>query len=85
MGDHTETVLVEYDPAVISYETLLDLFFSQHAADARSSRQYRSVIFATTPEQTAAAEAKAAAVGKRRGRPVGTAIEPAGTFYLAEE
>jgi peptide-methionine (S)-S-oxide reductase len=90
---HAEVVEVDYDPAQVSYEQLLDLFWSSHDPTTLNRQgpdwgtQYRSVIFYHTPEQQAAAVAskeRVQASGRFR-RPVVTAIEPAGTFWRAEE
>ncbi len=90
---HAEVVQVEYDPAVISYGRLLDLFWSCHNPTQMNYQgpdhgsQYRSAIFFTTPEQQALAEASKAAKdasGEFR-RPIVTEITPASTFYRAEE
>lgn len=90
---HAEVVQVEFDPAVVSYETLLDAFWANHDPTTRNRQgpdvgsQYRSVVFAHGPEQKAAAEAKMAELeksGKFR-RPIVTQIEPAPAFYRAEE
>lgn len=84
---HTEVVAVDYDPARVSLETLLDAFWDAHDPTGASKGQYRSVIFYTTPEQKAVAEASRARVdasGKYR-RPIVTAIEPARAYWRAEE
>lgn len=90
---HAEVVQVEFDPAIISYEKLLDVFWSSHNPTTLNRQgpdvgtQYRSVIFYHSPEQRAAAEASKAALeksGKFRS-PIVTAIEPAPKFYRAEE
>ena len=90
---HAEVVEVEYDPARISYEELLDAFWGKHNPTHRNrqgfdiGKQYRSVILFHDEEQREAAErAKAAldASGRYR-KAVVTAIEPAQTFYRAEE
>src|SRR6516162_1436336 len=60
---HTEVVEVEYDPSKVSYEKLLDTFFTNHDPTTLNRQgpdigyQYRSVIFYTTPEQESAAKA----------------------------
>jgi len=85
MGDHTETIQIDYDPAVVTYDELLDIFWSEHNPSRREhSRQYRSVILYGSEEERAAAEASRARVVQRAGW-VGTAIEPLGVFTLAEE
>jgi peptide-methionine (S)-S-oxide reductase len=90
---HAETVLVEFDPAVVSYDQLLDAFWNCHDPTQLNRQgpdvgsQYRSAIFYHTPEQQAAAEAskeRLAQSGKHR-RPIVTQIVPAATFYRAEE
>lgn len=90
---HAEVVQVEFDPAIVSYEKLLDVFWSNHNPTTMNRQgpdvgtQYRSVIFYHSPEQRAAAEASKAALeksGKFR-TPVVTQIEPAPKFYRAEE
>jgi peptide-methionine (S)-S-oxide reductase len=90
---HVEVVQVEYDPAKVSYEKLLDVFFAEHDPTQVNRQgpdygtQYRSVIFFHTPEQEQAARAAKARLGSsgRFSRPIATAIEPASTFYRAEE
>jgi len=90
---HAEVVEVRYDPAQISYEQLLDTFWSIHDPTTRDRQgpdvgsQYRSAIFYHTPEQRTAAEAlKAGAdASSRYRRPIVTQIVPAQTFYPAED
>jgi peptide-methionine (S)-S-oxide reductase len=90
---HAEVVEVEFDPAAVSYETLLDTFWSNHDPTTRDRQgpdvgsQYRSVVFYHSPEQKAAAEKKMAELEKsgRFRRPIVTQIESAPTFYRAEE
>ena len=90
---HAEVVHVEYDPAEISYEKLLDLFWEEHDPTTPNRQgpdvgaQYRSVIFYYTPAQKAAAEASKAKLDAsgRFTRPVVTQILPAPEFYRAEE
>jgi peptide-methionine (S)-S-oxide reductase len=90
---HAEVVEVTYDPAQVSYRDLLDLFWSIHDPTTPNRQgpdigtQYRSVIFFNTPEQEAAARASKQEVERsgRFRRPIVTAIEPAGTFWRAEE
>jgi peptide-methionine (S)-S-oxide reductase len=90
---HAETVLVEYDPARISYEQLLDVFWENHDPTQLDRQgpdvgeQYRSVIFTHTPEQDAAARASKERLERsgRHRRPIVTAIVPAPEFWPAEE
>jgi peptide-methionine (S)-S-oxide reductase len=90
---HAEVVEVDYDPARVSYEQLLDIFWGCHDPTTPNRQgpdvgtQYRSVIFYHTPEQQAAAAAskeRLQASGRFR-QPIVTAIEPAPTFWRAEE
>ena len=90
---HAEAVEVTYDPDRISYDDLLDVFWHKHDPTQLNRQgwdvgdQYRSVVFAHDEEQRVAAErSKAAqdASGRHRG-PIVTAIEPAQTFYRAED
>jgi peptide-methionine (S)-S-oxide reductase len=90
---HAEVVQVEYDPARVSYEDLLAVFWDAHDPTTLNRQgpdvgtQYRSAIFTHTPEQfAAAAESKRQleASGRFR-RPIVTEITPASDFYRAEE
>jgi peptide-methionine (S)-S-oxide reductase len=90
---HAEVVQVTFDPAKVTYEELLNVFWQAHDPTQLNRQgpdvgtQYRSAIFFHTPEQEAAAKKSRAALdasGKLR-RPVATEITPAGTFYRAEE
>jgi peptide-methionine (S)-S-oxide reductase len=86
LGDHAEAIEIGYDPSKISYELLLTEFFSAHTPTSEPwSTQYRSAIFVTSPEQRHAAELARRAAEKRLGKPVFTAIEDAGTFWVAED
>jgi len=89
---HAEAVRIVYDPAVITYEQLLDVFWrnvdpttlDQSFVD--SGRQYRSAIYVHSAEQRAAAEAskRTLSAANRYGAPIVTTIEDAGPFYRAE-
>ena len=90
---HAETVLVEYDPAIVSYEQLLNVFFSIHDPTTLNRQgpdvgsQYRSAIFYYTPQQGKAAQIfkkKLTESGKFK-KPIITEITPAGEFYQAED
>ncbi|WP_432979932.1 peptide-methionine (S)-S-oxide reductase MsrA [Dactylosporangium sp. CA-233914] len=92
---HTEAVQVVYDPAKVSYETLLKAFWENHdpAQGMRQGNdvgtQYRSAIYTTTPAQATAAESSREAfapVVRNSGRgEITTQIAPAGPFYYAED
>ena len=90
---HAEVVQVTFDPARVTYDTLLDVFFTSHDPTQLNrqgpdvGRQYRSAIFYHSEEQREAAEAakrKWEASGRWK-RPVVTEISPAGPFWKAEE
>lgn len=89
---HAEVIQIEYDPAQVSYGTLLDLFFASHDPTTLNSQgadhgtQYRSVIFCHSPEQRREAEAKIAALNAAKAfpEPIVTEVADAPTFYPAE-
>ncbi len=90
---HAEVVEVEFDPAEVSYEKLLDTFWSNHNPTTLNRQgpdvgtQYRSAIFFYSPEQKAAAEKSKAALDQsgRFPKPIVTEIAPAPKFYPAED
>lgn len=90
---HAEVVRVEYDPARVSYDTLLSVFWENHDPTQLNRQgpdvgdQYRSVIFYHTPEQQTAAIASKERLEQARTfrRPIVTQIVAAETFYPAEE
>jgi peptide-methionine (S)-S-oxide reductase len=90
---HVEVVQITFDPEVISYGDLLEIFFAMHDPTTRNRQgadvgtQYRSVIFYHSPEQKQAAEAlitelNAAGVW---GAPIVTEVGPFREFYKAED
>src|SRR5581483_6500551 len=90
---HAEAVEVTFDPAQVSYERLLEVFWECHDPTTRDRQgpdvgsQYRSAIFYLSPEQKAAAESskeKLAKSGTLRN-PIVTEIAPASPFYHAED
>ncbi len=86
LGDHTESVQLDFDPARVSYGRLLDVFWRSHNAFARVwSRQYMAAVFCHGPEQLAQARASLERRAADSGRKVTTVVQPAGTFYLAED
>jgi peptide-methionine (S)-S-oxide reductase len=88
---HAEVVQVSFDPAVITYEQLLDIFWEIHdpttlnRQGADRGTQYRSIILAHDAEQRATAERSRARVSSRFRDPVVTEIVALETFYPAEE
>ncbi len=86
MGDHTETVRVEFNPEEISYSALLEVFWAGHDPGRNTSyRQYRNAIFALNAEQRQQAEISRQQVATRIGGPVRTDIETVERFYPAED
>ena len=90
---HAEAVQVEFDPARVSYDDLLSVFWRIHDPTTMNQQgpdvgsQYRSAVFFHTPEQEAAArasKAKQEASGRYR-RPIVTEITPFSRFWRAEE
>lgn len=90
---HAEVVHIEYDENETSYEKLLTIFWDLHDPTQMNRQgpdvgyQYRSVIFYHTEEQhqQAVASKEALSSSGKYSKPIVTAIEPAGTFYKAEE
>jgi len=90
---HAEAVQVTFDPAVLSYADLLELFFAFHDPTTLNRQgpdagtQYRSAIFFHTPEQKLVAEQVIARLnGEKVFRdPIVTEVTPATTFYPAED
>lgn len=86
LGDHAECLQVEFDPAVVSYEALLELFWTSHNPCARAfRRQYMSAIFAHDEEQLRLALASRDREEARRGKKIQTEIALLRRFYPAED
>jgi methionine-S-sulfoxide reductase len=85
LGDHSETIQIEYDPAQITYQDLLDVFWRSHSPTSRPwSKQYASIIFYHNEEQRRQAEASLASEATSRDQPLFTEIAPFSGFTLAE-
>ena len=92
---HTEVVRVIFDPKIVSYDGLLKVFFENHDPTQGmrqgndTGTQYRSAIYATTPEQKAAAlrarDVYQAALTKAGMGPITTEIDDAPLFFYAED
>lgn len=90
---HVEVIRFEYDPSLISYDDLLDVFFATHDPTTVNRQgndigpQYRSVVFYSTPEQKAAADQHIAALNasSTMGAPIVTTVEPLTEFRPAED
>jgi peptide-methionine (S)-S-oxide reductase len=90
---HAEVVQVAFDPAKVTFEQILDVFWQVHDPTQVNRQgpdfgaQYRSAIFFHSPEQEAIAKKSRTALdaSKKLKRPIATEIAPAATFYRAEE
>jgi peptide-methionine (S)-S-oxide reductase len=90
---HAEVIRFEYDPSVIRYESLLNVFFATHDPTTVNRQgndigpQYRSVIFYADTAQKEAAERFIAELNSsdEKGAPIVTTVEPLGAFYPAED
>jgi peptide-methionine (S)-S-oxide reductase len=88
---HAEVIQVEFDPAVVSYEKILEVFFDAHdpttlnRQGADEGTQYRSVIFYHNEEQHKAAGRAKIAAQALWPDPIVTEISPLPKFYLAEK
>lgn len=90
---HAEVIKIEFDPTIVSYETLLDIFWHVHNPTTLNKQgndegtQYRSIILYTTEEQKKKAEdsKKEFGMSGRYENPVVTEIKPLETFYEAEK
>jgi peptide-methionine (S)-S-oxide reductase len=87
---HAEAIRVTFDPALIHYADILDIFFATHDPTQLNRQgndvgtQYRSAIFPHSPAQEAAARAAIERAQKDHDRPIVTTIEPLATWYPAE-
>ena len=88
---HAEVVRLEFDPSVISYRDLLEIFFTIHDPTTQDRQgndvgpQYRSAIFTTSPEQDAMARQVMAEMAAVWDAPLVTQIVPQETWYKAED
>ncbi len=86
LGDHTETVQVDFDPAIVSYEQLIIVFLDTHNPFAPSwSRQYMSAVFFHNESQKETAERVISDYQSKHTRTVQTRVLPVNEFYLAED
>jgi len=88
---HAEAVQVEYDPAVVSYEALLEVFFALHDPTTENRQgpdvgsQYRSAVFYHDERQRETVEATIERLADAYDDPIVTEVEPLETFYPAAE
>ena len=86
IGDHAETVQVDYDPERITYAHLLDIFWKSHRPTKRSwSRQYMNAVFYQNELQHQLAMASKTALDQKIGRTVKTEVVPLRSFTMAED
>lgn len=90
---HAESVIVEFDPEIVSYRQLVDVFLAlrdptrEHESGPEHGYQYRSAIFYKSPEQKAEALEAIAALNKsgKHRNPISVELAAAGPFHFAEE
>ena len=88
---HAEVLQITYDPAKVTYNQLLDLFWRAHDPTtlnwqgADSGTQYRSIILTSSPEQASEAEASKKKAAAQFPDPIVTEIKPLTAFYPAEK
>jgi len=85
LGDHTETVDIDYDPEKTDYKKLLGIFWEKHDPTSKCSRQYMSAIFYHNEEQKQLAEETMRHNQKLTQRTIQTHILPMKEFYDAED
>jgi hypothetical protein len=88
IGDHAEAVSIDFDPTVVTYEKLLDRFWTMHRCGCGGGLgQYRVAVFYHNEEQQKVAELTRARAAKKEGialSEVKTGVSPLGTFTYAE-
>lgn len=85
LGDHSETIQIDYDPSQVSYEDLLEIFWNSHDPTSRPySRQYMSIIFTHSAEQERLALETMKQQAALRGKAISTQVMPFAGFTLAE-
>lgn len=88
---HKEAVQVTYDPARVTYQKLLDVFwrnvdpFDADGQFCDRGEQYGTAVYAADPEQRRLAEQSKQGLQERFGRPLATGVADAGPFYRAED
>lgn len=86
MGDHTETVQVDFDPEKITYRQLLSVFWDSHSYTQKTDiTQYKNAIFYQNADQHQQAMVSKDALEKKSGKTVRTDIVPLKSFTLAED
>lgn len=85
LGDHTEVIQIDYDPNMIDYETILNLFWANHDPTAQAKIQYSSFIFYHNEEQKKIAEESLEKQRKNFNKGILTKIRSAQKFWDAED
>lgn len=86
LGDHTETLQVDYDPERISYERLLEIFWEEHDPTSKSwSPQYKAAIFYHNEEQKRMAFVTRERIAAKLRKPIHTEVIPFSRFFVAED
>lgn len=85
LGDHTESVQLEFDPSRITYDELLNIFWNNHDCTSARSKQYMSAIFYHSEEQREKALASRDQFQASQSRKIVTKVDEAQTFYNAED
>ena len=86
LGDHTETIQIDYDPSQITYIDLLDIFWRNHNPSSRAwSKQYMAAVFYHNDEQKKLAEESREREASKRKEEIQTKILPFTAFYRAED
>lgn len=89
--DHAEVIKIEFDPSIIDYEKLLEVFFATHNPTTLNKQgndvgeEYRSIILTTTPEQESIAKSYIKKIKSDFNQPIVTEIKPLDQFYSAED
>ncbi len=85
LGDHTETIQIDYDPNQISYDELVKIFWHNHDPTHLKSTQYMSIIFFHDEEQKKIAKKSKEKVQEGYSRKMVTGVRPFSKFFIAED
>ncbi|MCK8058533.1 MULTISPECIES: peptide-methionine (S)-S-oxide reductase [unclassified Fusibacter] len=86
LGNHIEVIEIDYDPAFLTYEDLVTLYFTYYDATVRAySQRVKSVIFYRDDEEQSIANNLKKEFSQSQGKPIFTEIDPLDVFYLAED
>ncbi len=86
LGNHSEAIAIDFDPELITYEDLLDIYWDSHRPTRKAwSNQYASSIFFHSPEQERAANESRDRQAEIWDSKIHTKIRPASRFYRAED